>query len=346
MNMPEFQNNLQPPKQINNELTALPSPDKQPGLEPITPKKPIQPVTPPQKNFTLDDFLKEADKISRRRAQLAAQPVLEEFKKGSEQFASKLFGQGVGASSGVGGQLSERALESFGKRLEPIAERATLEAQQQELDFRRDKALREEQRAQDLINQQFQLVQSGQISGDQAEDVLRQQGINPETYMTQEQLIAKQEQQAFQEKLDKTIKDPQVKLLIDTPEELEFYFEYGKTFEDEVADIVETSKSLSDWKGRMPELEKSLSVIEDKIEKESEGFFGFFVDDKKVARLQEQRQAIIEAINDIKAGKTPSAEAGTAIDRPEKTKEKPKKQTSLEPLQTPSGSKEIRTPVI
>jgi len=298
------------PKVVNNDLKPLPrqgvEPLKTQGLQrpPVQTgvQRPPKPVSP-QRNITLQDFLSEADKISRRKAQLAAQPILETFEKGQESFASKLHGQNVGASSGVGQQLQAQQLENFGKRLEPVAERIGLESAQNELNFRR-------QDTQQLLNQQFDLVQSGQITGDQATQILQEKGISPESFMTPQQLQLKQEQEEFKTRLSDTIKDPEVAQLIESQSELNFYLEFGKTFEEEVADIAEKSESLAQWKAKLPELQTAFNLVSDNLRRESANFFK---NDRTISELTEQREALKEVLSSIDAGVAPSSAGGSTV---------------------------------
>lgn len=189
--------------------------------------------------------------------------------------------------------------EERGIRGEVRGEEKTIRAEQREVADRE---------AQEL----FGLVQSGQITGDQARQTLINRGINPETYMTPEQNLINKQVQAFQLRLSQSIKDPAVREMIDNMEELDFFLENGKTFEDEVADIMRTRKKLAEWRTKLPALKKQISHYNDLLDYELtkgtgwvESLFGGKRDDSKIANWREKKAAIEQAINEIEAGKIP-----------------------------------------
>jgi len=168
---------------------------------------------------------------------------------------------------------------------------------EQELDYRQDQA-----------KQLFGLVQAGQLTGDQARQTLINQGINPQEFMTPTQV----EDQQFRDRLSKTVQDPAVAALIDSEDELNFFMKNGRTFEDEIADIMSTRKDLAGWREKLPELQEQLVHYDKLIDREAnkssgwiEGLWGGGRDDKKLAEWKEKRAAIEQAINEVRAGKVP-----------------------------------------
>jgi len=302
-------------------LSAIKGNPKQPALEiapvkktlesPIPKKtltqpqrKPLEPVAQP----TLQDFISEAQKLGEERARAAGQVAQRDIGDVADAFSRRLFSQNVGATSGVGQQLAGREIQKFGERLEPVIKQIGLETAGQELDIQRQQEARNFQKAEQQAERAFQLVQSGQITGEQAKQSLIQQGIDPETFLTPEQLVSKQ----FETRKQQLIKDPNVSELIDNEEELNFYLENGKTMEDEISDIVRTRKSINEWKQALPTLRQRLTQIDQNIVNESKKNDGFIEklagvgrDDRKIEELKEQRNALEQIINEVEAGKNP-----------------------------------------
>ena len=79
--------------------------------------KTLEPVNKP----TLNDFITEAQKLSYQKSQAQADQLAEQTKGISETFARDLYGKNVGATSGVGRELTGRAIQDQAERLEPYA---------------------------------------------------------------------------------------------------------------------------------------------------------------------------------------------------------------------------------
>lgn len=112
--------------------------------------------------------------------------------------------------------------------------------------------------------------------------------------------------------LKKNITDPAVRDLINTKDEWNYYLENGRTYEDEVAEIIRTSKSLNDWVSKLPNLYKALGDWQAKIDSEMrkgngwvEALFGGGRDQGRIDHYKQQYEILNQAINEINGGKIP-----------------------------------------
>ena len=103
--------------------------------------------------------------------------------------------------------------------------------------------------------------------------------------------------------LKRNISNPAIRDNIGSIEEFNFYMENGKTYEDDVADIIQSSTDLQKFKDRLPELNRALSSRSNDIENEIAK--GGSKDQMKLDHWIEQRDLIRSMINDINAGKMP-----------------------------------------
>jgi hypothetical protein len=123
----------------------------QPVPELVTPefRKPTKPIEVPGIDVgtqpTTEDFIREAQKLGEARAQAAADIQARNIPKLAEELSRRLISQNVGAASGAGQQLQERAIGQFQERLEPVVKQVGLETAVRELELRRQE--REEGRA-------------------------------------------------------------------------------------------------------------------------------------------------------------------------------------------------------
>jgi len=140
---------------IQPEKTTTP---KQPLITYQSPSKSaLEPVNVP----TLEDFIKEAEKIAEQKVAARATALRRDTGDIAETFARKLYGQNVGATSGVGQELTARAIEDQAERLEPYAMQTAADLAHSELDYRQSEALRESQ----LIEQKRQNLYQGVLQG-------------------------------------------------------------------------------------------------------------------------------------------------------------------------------------
>jgi Holliday junction resolvase RusA-like endonuclease len=299
--------------------------------------------------MTLDDFVKESQKLAERRAQISAEQLRQgAFKSQAEDLARKLYGQGVGASSGIGQQVVGKEMDRYREALEPIIQQTGLETAQSELDYRwgvdterraeerqiaaeeraygrqlsdeeraeqrqieteeraygRQLSTEERQQKREDSNKMLGLVEAGQITGKQAEEILKERGIDPATYMTPQQLMDKESKEQFKQRLTEIVKDPEVAELIDSEEELNFYLENDMTYEERVNEISETAEALEDWKRSLPDLENALKLVTDRKNTEERNWFK---DDNQLNLYKEQIAALETAINQIKGGQVPTS---------------------------------------
>jgi len=126
--------------------------------------------------------------------------------------------------------------------------------------------------------------------------------------MTPEQVIDYQADQELT-KLKQNIEDQTEADMIESVEEFNYYMEYGKTYEDELSDILTTKKSLSGWKTAIPDLKQQVSRLEEQVRKESAKSANWFPWDKpntgKIGDWENQLNALKEIIADVEAGKDP-----------------------------------------
>ena len=95
-------------------------------------KSALQPVDQP----SLQDYIKEAQKLGTEKFQAQAALLGQDTERVASEFASKLYGTNVGATSGVGQQLTRDVIEQQQKRLDPYARQTAVELGQTELDYR------------------------------------------------------------------------------------------------------------------------------------------------------------------------------------------------------------------
>lgn len=124
---------------------------------------PLEPVARP----TLQDFLSEAQKLSLQKSQAQAQQLKEQTGDVAEEFARQLFGRNVGATSGVGRKLASRAIEEQAQRLEPLALQEAARLGEQELSFRQQEEVREQQRQEARRENVFNQVLQGTLDKSQ-----------------------------------------------------------------------------------------------------------------------------------------------------------------------------------
>lgn len=181
---------------------------------------------------------------------------------------------------------------------------------QYEQNFSEEQRRFNEQTAQAEADKLFSLVNNGQISGAEAENVLKQQGFNPEYFMTTEQLKVKLES----DELDRYKKNlPQeIATTISTMDEFQHYIEFGRTYEDEVAEIIETSKSLEEWKAKIPTIEAEVKRLNEQLEGELRKSGNWAPWDKpdegRIANYKEKIAELEQVINEVRAGKVPVVE--------------------------------------
>ena len=146
----------------------------------------IQPAQQPQQLPTLEDFIAQAEKLGRSKI-LAQQDLLSQNVGDIGQALSRqLFGQNVGALSGIGSDIIQRTLERQAQRLEPTAIQVGTQLGQQAL--QEQIARQNEQR-----NRLFGLVQAGQLRGGEGAGALQQVGItDPTGFLTDPQLQLEQ----------------------------------------------------------------------------------------------------------------------------------------------------------
>jgi len=77
-----------------------------PAAQAPAPKR-LEPVNQP----TMQDFIQEAQKLGQQQTQAQAQILGQQTGDIAETFAGKLYGQNVGATSGVGRELNGRAIQ-------------------------------------------------------------------------------------------------------------------------------------------------------------------------------------------------------------------------------------------
>jgi hypothetical protein len=151
---------LEGPKPIPRRIKRPQPVQTQPVQRQVEKRSPLPPLEGTPRRPTLDDFLAEARKISREKTGAEAARLALETENVAKQFAGKLFGKNVGVTSGVGKELTARAVGEQAKRLEPLAQQQAAELAGKELEFRRG----EETRRRDTL---FQGVLQGTIDKSQ-----------------------------------------------------------------------------------------------------------------------------------------------------------------------------------
>lgn len=110
-------------------------------------------------------------------------------------------------------------------------------------------------------------------------------------------------------KLKVNIKDEAVRDSIDSVAEYNHYLETGKTYENDIADIMQEQKTLDQWRTKLPTLNSALAEWQEKIRKESAKPTSWYAGNRrnqgKIDYYTAQYNAILQAINDINGGKVP-----------------------------------------
>lgn len=253
---------------------------------------------------TLQDFINEAQKLGQAQVQGLIDP------KFASNLSRQLYGQNVGMS-GAGEAVVGGALN---KELTPIMQQVGLQLGQDALNKLYQEREVAQQQEQQNIADQFALVESGQLTGEQAIQALQAKGINPENYMTPEQVMQVKENDQLNMLLEQ-IKDPAERALINDIAEFEYYMTNGRTYEDELAEIVRTKGDLKAWREKLPAIRQSISRLSQQIQNETAkggGFFGFGGKDKnQIARWTTQLNALKEILADVEAGKNPVYDVNT-----------------------------------
>jgi hypothetical protein len=260
----------------------------------------------PKNQPTIYDFIEEAKKLGQEGMQSQIDILKQSLPDFEQSLARSLYGKNVGAQSGIGSDIVSRATQDYLGKLTPYIQQSGTELGKM--------ALNNQQKEVDNL---FSLVESGQLTGQQAENVLRQKGINPEEYMTPEQAELKQQEDQLNTLKDQFRSDPKFAEyqhlvdLIDSVDEYNHVLEFGRTYEDEMADIFSTQKSLTDWKTLVDSgtLQKQVSRLEQQINNEAAKSSNWLPWDKpndgKIGKWQQQLAAIKEIISSVKAGKQP-----------------------------------------
>lgn len=183
-----------------------------------------------------------------------------------------------------------------------------------ELGFSQQKELIGMEQKNQLLNDQFDLVQSGQITGEQSKQILQEKGIDPLEFATPEQVLQARESEAFNKLLSETITDPEVASNISNQAELDFYLREGKTYEDTVADIVDKSGSFEEWNARRPELQDSLTAARESLRHENAKWLPWEHDAKYAERLKQQIAALEEALALLDMGQAPGSETEATLE--------------------------------
>jgi len=281
---------------LPSEPTQLPELGATPGLVPPTAAPSALPTTVgPSALPTLEQFQDPYLKTFQATQDIQQQGL----KDTAEQLSRKLYGQNIGAESGLGQENVAKLIEQQTSQLAPYAERLAGEAGVKYQDV-------QQQGAERILG----MVQSGQITGEQAEQSLRDAGIDPNTFRTPEQLAQVRESEEL-EVFKGNIQDEAVRAEIDTMEEYQFFMDKGRTYDEEVLDIIETSKDLNDYVTRLPDLKDALTreIAElDKVSGMTPDWFGENNKEnleRRAAGIQLKVDRLKGMINDINAGIVP-----------------------------------------
>ena len=162
-----------PGRRTTEPVPELVTPQYKKPVEPIT----VKPITTPAPS--LDDFIQEAQKLGEQRTQAQVDIAARNIPELAEQLSRRLISQNVGAASGAGQQLQERAIGQFQERLEPIVREAGIETAVKQLELQRQeraegRAEAREVRTLERQDREAQLdrIMSGQVDPNQmsAED--------------------------------------------------------------------------------------------------------------------------------------------------------------------------------
>ena len=168
----------------NNIQTKKPDPNIAPALEKIRAKKAegpkgLEPLVKPEYKApskstlepvnqpTLQDFIGEAQKLSTQKTDAQAQILGQDTSKVAEEFARQLYGTNLGATSGVGKELTNRAVQDQAKRLEPYAMQQAAELGQQELGYKREDYLTDKAQTQSNRDNMFNQILAGTVDKSQ-----------------------------------------------------------------------------------------------------------------------------------------------------------------------------------
>jgi hypothetical protein len=285
-------------------ITANTSKATTPQLTEIAPLTTEQGLSQVSGQPTLQDFINEAQKLGQAQVQGLIDPNFE------KDLARQLYGQNVGMS-GAGQQVVGNALRN---ELTPIMNNIGLQLGQDTL----NKLYQERENAQKIEQQQiadqFSLVESGQLTGEQAIEALKKKGINPENYMTPEQVVQQKEDTQLQKLLEQ-VKDPNERALINDIDEFNYYMQNGRTYEDEMANILRTKKDIKEWTEKLPQIRQTISRLTLQIQKETAKGTGFFgiggKDNNRIGQWTTQLNALKEIVSDVEAGKNPIYDINT-----------------------------------
>lgn len=291
------QTNSATPESVNK-----PTQTQSTGLNPINPiqatqateqQTELQPVNEP----TVYDFIEEAKKLGQESTQNQIDILKQNLPEFEQALARSIYGKNVGATSGIGQGIVSNATKDYLGTLTPYISQSGTELGKLALNNQQEE-----------LQNAFDLVQSGQITGQQAEETLRQKGIDPASYMTPEQVALRQKDDELNKLKENLINAGDANAdLIDSQEEFDYYMTNGKTYEGEVANIVRDAKSLKEWSDALPKLEQAYNDYANKIEHEASkrDIFGNISNKDKYNLYKSQYSELEQIINEVRAGKVP-----------------------------------------
>jgi hypothetical protein len=134
------------------------------------------------------------------------------------------------------------------------------------------------------------------------------QGVPYNSVQEAEDAISAKKLSEFKSTLPPAIQDR-----IHSLDDWQSYMETGKTYEDQVAEMIETTQTLSDWKQKIPQLEQALQYYNSQWEAENKKEDGFLTSGPRrnqhlLDDYDMKRNAILGMIGDIRSGKVPTNE--------------------------------------
>lgn len=103
---------------------------------------------------------------------------------------------------------------------------------------------------------------------------------------------------------------PEIKVSIGSIDEFNHYMDTGRTYEDEIADILSTQKDLVGWQAAMPSLEKALLQKTQEEQKWADKVSREWFKESRgtLDRVRAEKAALQQVVADIKAGVNPTVD--------------------------------------
>jgi hypothetical protein len=109
------------------------------------------------------------------------------------------------------------------------------------------------------------------------------------------------------DRLKLNIEDKAIADRINDLQEWQYYMENGRTYEDEIADIIDTSKTLDQWKSSLPKIQAHIARLDERIAYEAVIRKGETATARyRMEQYKEQREILNSMVREIQAGVIPT----------------------------------------